>query len=94
MLVCINENQKPITAVSLLLNLETAQQGRSMLFSDEQRLLSKGRKKGVCIEHQIGFYEHLKLILVRLKCMCVLPGPPKRCTCNVTCQFVLYEPLT
>jgi hypothetical protein len=33
-------------AVSLLLNLEAAQQGRSMLFSDEQRLLFKGRKKG------------------------------------------------
>jgi hypothetical protein len=34
------------SAVSLLLNLEAAQQGKSMLFSDEQRLLFKGRKKG------------------------------------------------
>ncbi len=34
------------TAVSLLLNLEAAQRGRSMLFSDEQKLLFKGRKKG------------------------------------------------
>ncbi len=33
-------------AVSLLLNLEAARQGRSVLFSDEQKLLFKGRKKG------------------------------------------------
>ncbi len=33
------------TALSLLLNLEAAQQGRSMLFSDEQKLLFEGRKK-------------------------------------------------
>ncbi len=31
--------------VSLLLNLEAAPQGRSVLFSDEQKLLFKGRKK-------------------------------------------------
>jgi hypothetical protein len=35
-----------ILAVSLLLNLEAARQGRSVLFSDEQKLLFKGRKKG------------------------------------------------
>ncbi len=34
-----------ITAVSLLLNLEAAQWGRSVLFSDEQKLLFEGRKK-------------------------------------------------
>jgi hypothetical protein len=34
------------SAVSLLLNLEAARQGRSVLFSDEQKLLFKGRKKG------------------------------------------------
>jgi hypothetical protein len=34
------------SAVSLLLNLEAAHQGRSILFSDEQKLLFKGRKKG------------------------------------------------
>jgi hypothetical protein len=34
------------SAVSLLLNLEAAQPGRSVLFSDEQRLLFEGRKKG------------------------------------------------
>ncbi len=33
-------------AVSLLLNLEAAQWGRRVLFSDEQRLLFEGRKKG------------------------------------------------
>jgi hypothetical protein len=34
------------SAVSLLLNLEAAQQqGRSVLFSDEQKLLFEGRKK-------------------------------------------------
>jgi hypothetical protein len=32
--------------MSLLLNLEAAGQGRSMLFIDEQKLLFKGRKKG------------------------------------------------
>jgi hypothetical protein len=33
-------------AVSLLLNLEAAQQGGSVLFSDELKLLSEGRKNG------------------------------------------------
>jgi hypothetical protein len=47
------------SAISLLINLETARQGRSMLLSDEQRLLFEGRKKGVCLEYQIGFYELL-----------------------------------
>jgi hypothetical protein len=35
-----------LSAVSLLLNLEAAQQGRSMLFLDEQKLLFEGKKKG------------------------------------------------
>ncbi len=35
-----------IFAVSLLLNLEAARWGRSMLFSDEQKLLFEGGKKG------------------------------------------------
>jgi hypothetical protein len=44
------------SAVSLfLLNLEAAQQERSMLLSEEQKLLMKEGKKGVCIEHQNGF---------------------------------------
>jgi hypothetical protein len=44
------------SAIGLLLNLEAAQQGRSVLFSGEQNLLLKETKKGVCIEHQNGFY--------------------------------------
>jgi hypothetical protein len=41
-------NNQPdwILAISLLLNLEAAQQVRSVLFSDEQKLLFEGRKKG------------------------------------------------
>jgi hypothetical protein len=35
------------SAVSLLLNLETVQQERRVLFSDEQKLLFKGGKKGL-----------------------------------------------
>jgi hypothetical protein len=34
------------SAVSLLLNLEVARQGRSVLFSDEQKLPFEGGKKG------------------------------------------------
>jgi hypothetical protein len=49
------EESQGTTAVSLLINLETAQQGRSVLLSDEQRLLFKGRKKGVCLEYQMDF---------------------------------------
>jgi hypothetical protein len=45
------------SAVSLLLNLEAAQQGRSMLFSDEQKLLFEGGKK--------GFVENTKLDVMR-----------------------------
>jgi hypothetical protein len=33
--------------MSLLSNLEAAQQGRSVLFSDEQKLPFKGGKKGL-----------------------------------------------
>jgi hypothetical protein len=34
------------SAISILLNLEAAGQGMSVLFSDEQKLLFKGGKKG------------------------------------------------
>jgi hypothetical protein len=34
------------SAVSLLLNLKAARQGRSMLFSDEQKLPFEGGEKG------------------------------------------------
>jgi hypothetical protein len=45
------------SAISLLLNLEAARQGRSMLFSDEQKLLFEGGKK--------GFVKNTKLDFVR-----------------------------
>jgi hypothetical protein len=45
--------------VSLLLNLEAARQGRSMLFSDEQKLLFEGGKKGFVKNTKLDFYETL-----------------------------------
>jgi hypothetical protein len=42
-----------------LFNLGAAQQGRSVLFSDEQKLLFEGWKKGLYEDNQIGFYETL-----------------------------------
>jgi hypothetical protein len=42
-------------AVSLLLNLEAARQGRSMLFSDEQKLLFEGGKKGFAKNTKLDF---------------------------------------
>jgi hypothetical protein len=43
------------SAVSLLLNLEAARQGRSVLFSGEQKLLFKGWKKGVVMNTILDF---------------------------------------
>jgi hypothetical protein len=43
-------------AVSHLLNLEAAQQGRSMLFSDEQKLLFEGGKKGFVMKTKLDFF--------------------------------------
>jgi hypothetical protein len=40
-----------------LLNLEAAQQGRSMLFSDEQKLIFEGGKKGFVKNIKLDFYE-------------------------------------
>ncbi len=42
-------------AVSLLLNLEAAWRGRSMLLSDEQKLLFKGGKKGFVKNTKLDF---------------------------------------
>jgi hypothetical protein len=42
-----HERTQQDNAISLLLNLEAAQQGRSMLFSDKQKLLFKGGKEGL-----------------------------------------------
>ena len=44
-----------LSAVSLLLNLGAAQQGRSMLFSDEQKLLFDGWKKGFVMNTKLDF---------------------------------------
>jgi hypothetical protein len=43
------------SAVSLLLNLEAARQGRSVLFSDEQQLLFKGDKMGFAKNTKLDF---------------------------------------
>jgi hypothetical protein len=45
-------------AVSLLLNLEATQQGRSMLFSDERKLLFKEGKKGFAKNTKSDFMSH------------------------------------
>jgi hypothetical protein len=42
-------------AVSLLFNLGAAQQGRSVLFSDEQKLLFEGWKKGFVKNTKLDF---------------------------------------
>jgi hypothetical protein len=42
-------------AISLLLNLGAAQQGRSMLISDEQKLLFEGWKKGFVKNTDLDF---------------------------------------
>jgi hypothetical protein len=49
-------------------NLETAQQERSMLLSGDNRLLREGNDVDLLC-NQKGNYESLKLILIRLKCM-------------------------
>jgi hypothetical protein len=45
--------------VSLFPNLEAAQQGRSMLFSDEQKLPFEGGKKGFAKNTKLDFFEML-----------------------------------
>ncbi len=68
-----------VCALSPSVNLETARQERSVLLADDKRLLREGNEVDLLC-NQKGNYEQLKLILIRLKCMCILPGPPKRCT--------------
>jgi hypothetical protein len=43
------------SAISLLLNLGAAQQGKSVLFSDEQKLLFEGWKKGFVMNYKLDF---------------------------------------
>jgi hypothetical protein len=47
------------SAISFLLNLEAARRGRSMLFSDDQKLLFEGGKKGFVKNTKLDFYETL-----------------------------------
>ena len=42
-------------AVSLLLNLEAARYGRSVLFSDEQKLLLESGKQGFVKNNKLDF---------------------------------------
>jgi hypothetical protein len=67
------------SALSPSVNLETAQQERSVLLSGDKRLLREGSEVDL-ISNQKRNYEKLKLILIMLECMCILPGPPKRYT--------------
>ncbi len=48
-------NSYEVSAMSLLSNIETAQQGRSVLFSDEQMLPFEGGKKGFATNIKLGF---------------------------------------
>jgi hypothetical protein len=50
-----------------------------MLLGDNKRLPREGNEIDL-LSNQKGIYEQLKLILIRLECMCILPGPAKRCT--------------
>ncbi len=47
--------QIDMPAVSLLFNLEAARGGRSVLFSDEQKLPFKGSKKGFAKNTKLDF---------------------------------------
>jgi hypothetical protein len=67
------------SALSPSVDLETAQQERSMLLVGDNRLLREGSDV-VPLSNQKGNYENLKLIFIRLKRMCISLGPPKRCT--------------
>ncbi len=72
-------------ALSPSVNLETARQERILLLAGGKRLLREGNDVAL-LSNQKGNYESLKLILIRLECMCILPEPPKRCTWILTCS--------
>ncbi len=72
------------SALSPLIALEKAQWERSVLLLGDKRLLREGSDvDSLC--NQKGKFEILKLILIRLKCMCILLGPSKRCTWILMC---------
>ncbi len=56
-----------------------------MLLSGDIRLLREGWCKVLLCNQKRRLWE-FKLILIRLKCMCILPGAPKRCTWILTCS--------
>jgi hypothetical protein len=51
----LSKTQQKYSAVSLLFNLGAARRGRSVLFSDEQKLLFKGWKKGFVMNTKLDF---------------------------------------
>ncbi len=57
---------------------------------DEQNLLLKEGKRSLRRTPKWILWE-LKLILIRLECMCILPRSPKRCTWIVMCLSVWYR---
>jgi hypothetical protein len=67
------------SALSPSVNLGTAQQERSVLLVDDKWLPREGNEVDL-LSNKTGNYEHLKLILIKLKCMRISPRPPKRCT--------------
>jgi hypothetical protein len=74
---CKGNVEAPRTSLSPSVNLEIAQPERSVLLEDDKRLLKESNEVD-SLGDQIGNYEHLKLIFIGLKCMCILPGSPKR----------------
>ncbi len=55
----LSQTEYPECAVSLLSNLEAAQRGRSVLFSDEQKLPFEGGEKGFAKNTKLDFMRHL-----------------------------------
>ncbi len=78
------QDLKCVIALSPLTTLETARQERSMLLSGDKRLLKKGWCKDLLCNQKEN-YESLKLIFIRLECMCISPGAPKSCKWILTC---------
>ncbi len=73
------------SALSPLITLETAWWERSVLLSSDKRFLREGMNVDLSC-NQKGNHESLKLILIRLECMCISPGALKRCTWTLTCS--------
>jgi hypothetical protein len=50
----------------------------------------KRRKMGLSSSTKMGFFR-LRTDFYLAKCMCILPGPPTRCTWILTCWSVQYQ---